>query len=1058
TSTLNHRHDDLHALTTTLAQLHTTGTDITWTPYYDNPVPPLPDLPTYPFQRQRFWLDAPTPVHTTELSDLGLDPSTHPVLATSIQLPDGEALFTGRLSLRSLPWLTDHAVVGTAVLPAAAIVELALWAGGRSGCGVLDDLVLAAPLALPETGGVQVQLHVGRADHVGRRPVELRSRPMPAGSGDAEDTSGERSWMAHATGTLSPAGSLPPRHEDTAEAGATSPWPPSGAEPIEVGDAYQRLSEHGYGYGPAFQGLRAAWRHEGDLYAEIALPSSLHGTAHDFTLHPTLLDAALHVLALDGLSADDVSADEVTLRLPYSWSGVRLYASDALSLRVRLSLSGADTARLTVTNEDGAAVADVEALVVRGMRRGRLATLLERQTALFRDGHRSLFHLVWEPLPVDAAAADSASWPVISDAGATALLGPATGVRYPDIAALSDAVAAGAEAPGLVLLPWTAAGSEDVAARAHDAVFRVHAVLRDLLADDRLADTRLAVVTRNAIATSADENVGDLAAAPLWGLLRTAQTENPDRFRIIDIDANSTSHDNLATALASAEPQLALRSGQPLTPRIIRSTTPPTPPTTPPAFDTEGTVLITGGTGSLGSHLARHLITTHGAKHLLLTSRRGPHAPGAAQLHTELLQLGAEHVHIAACDTADHQALADLLATIPADHPLTAVIHTAGTLHDATLTTLTPTQLTTVLRPKINAAWNLHHLTKNNDLTLFALFSSIAGTVGSAGQANYAAANTFLDALAHHRHHLGLPATSLAWGLWDDAGMGAALEGAELARMRRIGVVAMDPAEGLGLFDDAVADARPALIPARLDIPALQSAHGPVPHVLRGLAGVGAAGGDTSGRAGLSARGTHRSGPVPDANTGGRDGERITELLAAHPEGEWRELVLHVVRDAIAAVLGHAAPSAIDDDRGLLDLGFDSLTAVELRNRLGAETGLRLPTTVVFDYPTAGALADHLRDELAPLVRASGTTEASDATVLAQLDLIESSLPGIALDEQARAAVADRLRRVLGHLDDSGAALGTADKVMTAPLGAEELGDASDDEIFRLIDTELGTD
>ncbi|MFF2813725.1 KR domain-containing protein, partial [Streptomyces sp. NPDC058000] len=394
-------------------------------------------------------------------------------------------------------------------------------------------------------------------------------------------------------------------------------------------------------------------------------------------------------------------------------------------------------------------------------------------------------------------------------------------------------------------------------------------------------------------------------------------------------------------------------------------------------------------------------------------------------------------------------------------------------------------QLTTTLHPKITATHHLHHLTQNHPLTHFILFSSIAGTIGNAGQANYAAANTYLDALAQHRRARGLPATSLAWGLWGESGMGAALEGAELARMRRIGVVAMAPDEALRLFDEALGSERPLLVPARIDTAALRSGSGPVPSVLRDLVR-GAVGAVPS----AGARKASGGGQAPggrDTGNGGGAGATPAELLAGrlvgHDAEEQREVTLDLVRSAIAGVLGRGEPAAVPEDRGLLDLGFDSLTAVELRNRLSVETGLRLSTTLVFDYPTAGALAAHLRDELAPAVAAlavPGTGEPSDATVLAQLDLIEASLPALAGDAPARTAVADRLRAVLRQLG-SGAEAGAGttvadpgspgspgdpvdlDGVLGAlgangTVGADGLDAATDDEIFRLIDTELGTE
>ena len=364
-------------------------------------------------------------------------------------------------------------------------------------------------------------------------------------------------------------------------------------------------------------------------------------------------------------------------------------------------------------------------------------------------------------------------------------------------------------------------------------------------------------------------------------------------------------------------------------------------------------MLITGGTGTLGALLARHLVTAHGARDLLLTSRRGPDADGATELAAELTALGAQ-VTIAACDVADRDALARLLADIPAEHPLTAVVHTAGVLDDATVEALTDEQLERVLAAKAGAAWHLHELTEHLPLAAFVLFSSVVATVGGAGQANYSAANAFLDALAAHRHARGLAAQSLGWGLWADAtGMTGHLGDADVARMSRAGIGSFPAGQGLALFDAAVSLDDAHLLPARLDLATLR-AQASVPALFRKLIRVPAR------RAAASEGGTSWA-----------------ERLAALPPAEQDQAMLDLVRSRVATVLGHATAETIDAHRAFKDLGFDSLTAVELRNRLADATGLRLPATVVFDRPTVTAMAEFLRDEL--LGTRAAATEVSTA-------------------------------------------------------------------------------
>ncbi|MQY19073.1 type I polyketide synthase [Nocardia macrotermitis] len=344
-----------------------------------------------------------------------------------------------------------------------------------------------------------------------------------------------------------------------------------------------------------------------------------------------------------------------------------------------------------------------------------------------------------------------------------------------------------------------------------------------------------------------------------------------------------------------------------------------------------GTVLITGGTGVIGAALARHLVTRYGVRNLVLLGRRGMATPGAARLHSELGALGAD-VRIVACDAAQRDSLREVLAGI--DPPLAGVIHAAGLLDDAVIDTMTPRQLENVLRPKVDAAWNLHELTAASDLSMFVLFSSIAGIFGPAGQANYAAANTFVDALAAHRAQLGLPALSLGWGFWASAtGMTGHLRDRDRTRLERAGSVAMSSAEALDLFDEAIELGRSFVVPARLDLATIEAGE-ILPVLVRGLV-----------------RAAPKPGDAPVAAVGG--------LTGLDPERR-RERVFALVRSTAAAVLGYEGPDAIGIDQSFKELGFDSLGAVEFRNRLRTALGVALPTTVVFEYPTAATLTDHL--------------------------------------------------------------------------------------------------
>ena len=362
-----------------------------------------------------------------------------------------------------------------------------------------------------------------------------------------------------------------------------------------------------------------------------------------------------------------------------------------------------------------------------------------------------------------------------------------------------------------------------------------------------------------------------------------------------------------------------------------------------------GTVLITGGTGGVGSLVARHLVAEHGVRSLLLASRRGTAAEGVAELVADLESAGAA-VRVAACDVADRASLAAVLADMPPHQPLTAVVHAAGVLADGTVESLTAQSIDHVLRAKVGGAVNLHELTREHNLSAFVLFSALAGTLGTAGQANYAAANGFLDGLAAQRRASGLPGTSLCWGWWEQSsGMTEDLDQADLSRLRRMGIEAMPTAEALALFDAACAFDKPVLIPARVDVAGLRGKSADeLPLLLRGLA--------EGGRPRRDKAGT--------AKDGGSSG--LFAQLVTLPADEADAALLDWVRDQVAVVLGHPSGTAVDADQAFTQLGFDSLTAVELCNRLAAATGLRLASTLVFSYPTPRELGRHLLGLLRP--------------------------------------------------------------------------------------------
>ncbi|MFE9747961.1 SDR family NAD(P)-dependent oxidoreductase [Saccharothrix saharensis] len=838
------------ALVEAVGQVHVRGVGVDWAGFFAGRGAKRVELPTYAFQHERYW--PRVGVVAGDVASAGLTAAGHALLGAAVALPASDgALLSGRISVQTHPWLADHAALGTVLVPGTAFVELAIRAGDEFGGARVEELTLEAPLVLPEHGGVQLQLFVGEADARGRRAVSVHSRPEKDGA-----------WTRHAAGVLAP---------PTTTGVELAEWPPAHAEPVAVDRLYEDFAAGGFAYGPAFHGLRAAWRRDGELFAEVVLPG---GDADGFGLHPALLDAALHAVPLEGFSG----FGDGQLRLPFAWRGVTLHATGATELRVRVSAGADGGVVVALADGTGAPVATIDSLVLRAVSADQLAAA--------RDVVDSLFRVDWVEVPV------------------------------PDEQSDVEVV--------------TASGGLDAAA-VHEATTTVLAELQSWLAAERPG--RLAVLTTGAVLDATP----DLAAAAVWGLVRSAQTEHPGRFLLVDTDGTPGSTEALS-ALPVDEPQVALRDGKVFVPRLSRVTA----PDTTPVWDASGTVLVTGGTGALGAIVARHLVTAHGVRGLVLTSRRGPDAPGADELAADLRAAGAD-VRVVACDVADPEAVARVLAAIPADRPLTGVVHTAGVLDDGVLTALTPDRVAAVLRPKVDAAWTLHELTKDLDLSAFVLFSSVSGIFGAAGQANYAAANAFLDAFARHRRATGLPATSLAWGLWaETGGMSGGLADADRQRMAREGVDALGAAEGMALLDLASALDDPALVPIRLD--PRRSAL--VPPLFRGLV---------------------RTPVRRTAEVGAVEADGFAARLAALGAEERTRTLLDLVGTQVATVLGYPAGTRIEPDRAFGDLGFDSLTAVELRNGLNAATGLRLPATLVFDHPTPAAVADLLLGELVGL-------------------------------------------------------------------------------------------
>ncbi|MFI7002082.1 type I polyketide synthase [Nocardia sp. NPDC050175] len=882
---------------TSLAQAHVRGVGLDPSAFFAETTPAHIELPTYAFANRRFWLEENTAGESTVP---GLRSTGHLLVSSALELPDTEGcLLTGSVSVRTHPWLADHAVQGRAVLPGAAVAELAMRAGDEVGCGRVVELTLHQPVVLPETGALELQVAVGPPDDDDRRSVRMYSRAVDRSTDE---------WTRHADGLLG--------REDTEPSHGEDQWPPIDADPIEPDDVYATFTDTDIAYGPAFRALSACWQRGEEYFAEVRLAPDREPEAAQFGLHPVLFDSALHLLALAGVTRDGVT------RLPFSWTGVSLHATGATSLRVRLAPAASGSYTVTATDAQGQRVLTVDSIEV-----------LPVAEDAVRAGARltSLYVPHWAAVAIDATP-PTGRWAIIGGAATEIDWGTASVTEYRDVSALRDALSGGEPAPDVAVLP--------VAVHDTAPVAEVLGDLQGWLAEPRLAGTRLIILTEHGVATVDGEDT-DPAMAAIWGLTRSAQTEHPGRIMLLDTDAHPDSLTALPGVRSTGEPQLALRQGTATGFRLARQRQ--TPPRGNRALDPDGTVLITGGTGTLGGLFARHLVATHRVRHLMLAGRRGADAPGVGELVGTLQDLGAE-VTVVRCDTGDRDSVAATLAAVPAEHPLTAVLHAAGTLDDALLESLTAEQVAAVMTPKATGALHLDELTRDHDLAAFVLFSSCAATFGTAGQANYAAANALLDGLAQRRRSRGQAATTLAWGLWDERSeMTAHIDaGNRVSVAPGVQVEAMGTSEGLALFDACWLSETTAAVPVRLIFDQNGSA-ATVPPLLHALA----------------PRNRRRvvADPTPSPE---QSASQLVARLARMPEAEQRRTLVDLVREHAAAVLGQESPHALAPEQSFRSFGMESLGAVELRNRLSATTGTWLTVAVIFDHSTPAKLGAHL--------------------------------------------------------------------------------------------------
>ncbi|MGF1660867.1 MAG: type I polyketide synthase [Kineosporiaceae bacterium] len=956
------------------------------------PAPTRRTAPTYPFQGERFWM---SPEPAANRSSPATRTGDEGRLAQVLPLPDGTVLGTAQVAATG--WLADHVVADTTLLPGAAVVDLVLATGRTVGCPVLDDLVLLAPLVLGQ-GESSIQVHLDPPADDGSRGVTVHGRPVAA-----------TGWTRHAigrcsAGTAVPAGAAPSPQES---------WPPPWDE-IDVAGAYERLAARGYHYGPGLRRLRRAWRSADGTVLAAEVAGAGPAGVRTSPVPPALLDGALHPL----LMAEAVTGSSDDLLLPSSWSGVRLadegVREESGVLRVVLTRDVRSDVGHSLVADDtaGRRVITVERLTLRRAPAWQVggpgrSDPLPEPGGMTRPASRPATQPIGEPvqkvawLDLDVGPGDPLGirWALLGDDLDTLVGIESAGIPLESHDTLAALTADPHGVPDLVVVAAEGPGGTDIPDAVRVALVRALHTLQGWLADERTSGSRLLVLTRPGV-----------AGAAVRGLLRAAGAEHPGRVATAQVaPGGHGAWPGIAAAVAAGETEVvADDQGRLRVPRLLPAARGEAPPPGAESWSATDTVLVTGGTGRVGAVVTEHLVRRHGVRHLLLLSRRGDGDAAAGALTARLTDAGAQ-VTVAAVDTADRPALARALDAIPADHPLGAVVHAAGVLADAPLDRLDPSALDAVLRPKIDAAWHLHELTRDLPIQHFVVLSSVAGTLGLPGQANYAAANAALDELIQLRRDAGLTGQSLVWGLWSPGpGMTDVVGRVEHARLARAGVAALSDAEGLALLDAALASGEAVPVVARW-------VSGGRPD-LRSALFRRAPGGAVDPEPGLafSAAPSGRSAPSQElAGIGERD-VATRGRLAELPPAAAREHLLQVVREVVADVLGYPGIGHVQPDRTFVELGLDSLTLVELRNRLGSATGLRLPATLAFDHPTVFALAERLADDLVPAEpTAQDALRAALDRVSAEVGRDASSRP------QLVAILHGALDRLTGHGPDA---------------------------------------
>ncbi|ATB48589.1 type I polyketide synthase [Corallococcus macrosporus] len=962
--TLHPRRSDWVGVLRALAGLYARGAKVDWARFDAGHGRTRVALPTYPFERQRYWLDVAAPWTRTSRRA-----SNHPLLGARLEsaaLKEGLTVFSNELSAASVPFVSDHRVYGKAVVPAAAFVEMVASAAAQV-LGTeslrLEDVSLLQPLVLPEQQARVVQTLLEDQGEAG-----FACKVVSRGDERSDEGTGARAaWVTHVTCRVSALSARPPEVDRAA-------WSQSCATPVSLDALSAVFTHHGLDYGPSLRVLTSLHRGE---RAALSFGQVEDRSGH-YRIHPALFDGCLRTAA-----AVSQLTEEDALHLPVALQTLDLYRPLPEKVWTHATQpphggqEGFPATALTLCDEAGDVVAVVSGFSVRKAERDVLLRGLDND---FQDW---LYRLNWTPSAVtEDAHTSGAHWAifasedgfgselvqVLSRRGARCTLvrkgeafsSTAQGFHVnpsspDDFARLAQGWAH--QPPTGVLYLW---GLDDAGG---DADARLDAAqesgclgaLRLTQALTRGAGTppRLVLVTRGTQRLPADTHGVRVAQAPLWGFGQAVATELPElRCLRIDLPAEPRPEDLgtfvRALALPDAESAAAIRGGSLFTPRLERARS-RAASSRKVTMVADATYIVAGGLGGLGLRVATWL-ADKGARHLVLLGRSAPSPESRARL--DALEAQGVEVRVAQVDLASRGAMAELFASLRDAPPVRGIVHTAGVLRDGTLANQTPEQFREVLAPKLQGAWNLHALSEGLALDFFVCFSSAASLIGSPGQSNYVAANAFLDALVHLRHAKGLPALTLNWGSWAETGMAARLERAASARPGAQGFGSIPVEQGLGVMERLMggSQAQWGVFPvdwARLaeQLPGLARQA-----LVQGL---------------LGSVPRRVQAPAFRAQLDAAPANRRLELLRQHVSGQ------------VAATLGMPETERLAGNERLFELGVDSLLAIEIKNRLASSLGRSLRSTLIFDFPTVNGLVAHLADELGLGTEAQKKQEAS---------------------------------------------------------------------------------